>query len=168
MPSTLDATVGGAASNTYISQADATTYLGDRLNTSAWTNADSTEKDQALLQATRRLDVEEYDGSKNTQGQALKWPRVGAIDDDGYEFATDAIPQIVKDAQCELALWLLNQGTTDALAPTGLEGFINVKVGSLDATPRHSQKAGALPQVVLDILRPVLATSRSMVDIVLG
>jgi len=36
--------------------------------------------------------------------QVLDWPRAGAYDDEGRALATDAIPQILKDAVCEAAL----------------------------------------------------------------
>ena len=39
------------------------------------------------------------------------------------------------------------------LGDSGLEGFENVQVGSLDVTPRASRQAGVLPEQVKRLLR---------------
>ena len=158
MAATIDATVGGASSNSYSTLAAANTYFEERLNASAWTSASTDEKNRALIQATRRLDQEKYQGEQVTTGQALKWPRAYATDDDGYEFGTSIIPVIVKHAMYELALRFLNDDTTDTLADTGLEPFESVAVGSLEVTPRAGFQAGELPENVQRLLRPVLVT----------
>lgn len=160
MAATIDSTVGGADANSYIEDvATATAYFDERLNVAAWTAATSDEKTRALIQATRWLDTAEFEGVRVSQAQALKFPRYGATDQDGYEFDTASIPDIVQHATCELALTLLNAGSTDTLANTGLEAFANVKVGPIDVTPRLTQKAGEFPEHVKALLRPVLESS---------
>ena len=70
MPS-LDATVGGASSNSYVSVATADTYFDERVGASAWTAETTDEKERALIQGTRRLDQEKYQGIKVSEGHSL-------------------------------------------------------------------------------------------------
>ena len=149
----IDATVGGASANSYVTDAEATAYFIGRLNAEAWDVA--LDPEAALLSAARRLDQESYRGTSAEAAQALAWPRSGVTDEDGRTVASDAIPDRVKRAQMELALAMLGD---DLLADTGLEGFESVKVGPLDVTPRH-RTAGALPANVRRELAPFLAGS---------
>lgn len=160
MACSIDATVGGASANSYITSAAADTYFDNRLQGSEWDTATADEKCRALVSATRRLDFEKFEGEKETTGQALKWPRLDATDDDGEEFDSDAIPQIVLDATCEMALLLLNDNASskDSFGDTGLEGFKRVRVGPVEVEPRMSAEGSELPEVVRKLLRPVLIT----------
>lgn len=168
---TLVATVGASNANSYATVADCTTYLDERLNASAWTTAVAAaagDPERALIAATRRIDQERFEGvpvnpltgTSTGTTQALKWPRYSATDDAGWTWEATVIPLPVKHATYELALYLLNQGTTDPAQPTGLEGFENVKVGSLDVTPRIGFAPDELPENVRRILAPVLVTTR--------
>lgn len=170
----LVATVGAADSNSYATVADATAHLNERLNASAWTaavTAAAGDPERALIQATRLLDREEYEGepvlpivgTSTGATQALKWPRYSADNADGWIWEPTLIPAPVRHATYELALYLLNQGTTDPTQPTGLEGFENVVVGALEVTPRQGFQGDGLPENVRKLLAPVLRTSRSSV-----
>lgn len=155
---TLDATVGGASANAYAEVSDADTYFDERLQAANWTGESSADvKERALIMATRRLDVLEYTGYRNATTQALKWPRSDAFDEDGEEYATDAIPAVIIEATYETALWLLNKTaeSTDPLQNTGLEAFERAKVGPLDVTPRRSVRSGSLPDHVMRMLAHV-------------
>jgi hypothetical protein len=134
VPITLVATAGGSTSNTYVTQADATTYFEGHPFASAWTSASTGNKDIALAYATRILDRVEWAGVKGSTSsgaltQALAFPRrwvptleIGAspeyISEDfvdqsvGY-YDEDTIPTPLVRATCELALALLNAGTSD-------------------------------------------------------
>jgi len=150
----LDATVKGPNSNSYVLQADANTYFADRLNADAFTTAPTGTKDKALVSATRRLEAEEFFGTKTSNAQALKWPRQDVRNQDtGDAYDPDAIPQPIKLATFELALYLLLQGSSDPFQDSGLEAFDNVAVGSLDVTPNKSFKAGMLPAHIARYLR---------------
>ncbi|MHB1065600.1 MAG: DnaT-like ssDNA-binding protein [Georgenia sp.] len=142
MAVTLDATVGGEAANSYVAYADAVAYLGARLNATAWEDAGATDRTKALVTATRLLDSFTYKGVKSDTAQALKWPREGTVDDDGEEYASDAIPSPVADATCIVALALLASGTTDALAPVPVSGIAALKSGD-DAIAFRDRTAGA-------------------------
>ncbi len=148
----LDATPSGASANSYVTQSAASAYMANRLNTDAWDAASSAEKDAALIMATTRLDAENYQGYKATYTQALQWPRFSTFDRDGIVYSSSTIPPVVQQATFEYALALLQEPTL--LGDTGLEGFANVRLGSLDITPRV-MAATKLPALVMQLLTPV-------------
>lgn len=162
---TLDDTVGGASSNTYALVAVGDTYFDERLQASAWTGeSDVDVKERALIMATRQLDVLDFVGYKNSAGQALKWPRSDAYDEDGEEYPTDAIPTVIQHAMFEIALELLNANAsaTDPFANSGLEAFNVAKVGPIEVEPNHSVRAGGLSDRVLRMIAHVRASSGLM------
>jgi hypothetical protein len=127
---TIVATAKDPAANSYCDQAFADAYFDSRLNSSAWaSNGDLQEA--ALLTATARLEQEKYRGTRTTTTQALKVPRVGLTDDDGAPVDPDVVHLLFKQAECELALDMLNNGKTDTLKGTGLEAFKSLAVGSI-------------------------------------
>lgn len=163
---TLVATVGSATANSYVTVAAADTYFDERLNVTDWTTlSGDDDKERALIMATRRLDLEEYEGEKTDIAQALKWPRLYATDDDGEEYDSDTIPMIVQHSTFELALEFLK---SDALADTGLDGFEEIQVGPIRVKTRLGEKVGELPDNVRRWLRPVLISSGSSIRIFRG
>lgn len=165
---TLVATAKSATANSYVTEAEADTYFDERTTATAWASEATDDKERYLITATRRIDSERFDGYKTTTTQALKWPRDGACDDDGEEYDPDTVPDIVKFATYETALELLNDGTTDGLAPTGLEEFKRVKVGALEVERDSSYKAAELSDTVRRLLRPVIRTATNSGIIELG
>jgi hypothetical protein len=156
MAATIITTVAGATSNSYVTLAEAETYFAERLNVSNWDDAASDDiKNRALISAARRLDQEGWAGLKYDADQALAWPRTGTYDRDGVLYASDAIPEPVTTAQLNLALAMLGG---DLLADSGLEGFINLKVGPIDVTPRLGAAAGGLPADVAREIAHLLDT----------
>jgi hypothetical protein len=151
MPFAFDTTVAGASANSYVTEAEASTYFGGRLDVAEYTAATSVSVQKSLVMATTRLDAESYIGSTSTQTQALQWPRYGVPTIAGWsDEVVTAIPKRIRDATCELALAILKD--TSYLGDTGLEGFKNVKVGPIDVTPREDRKANALPAIVARLL----------------
>lgn len=160
---TLVATPKSTTANSYATVADADTYFDERLNSSNWTGAVADDKARALIMATRRIDSEEFYGYKTTDGQALKWPREGAYNDDDEEYDTDTVPAIVEQATYELAVYLLNSGTSDPFVDTGLEEYKRVKVGQLEVERSGAFRAAKLPENVYNLLRPVISTARNSI-----
>ena len=145
---TLDSTVGGSSANSFITTAAAQAYFDERLSATEWDTSSGADQDRALIMATVRLSQEDFAGYKTDSGQALVWPRQGTYDEDGYVYANNAIPEPIANAQCEMALALLKDPSI--LADSGLEGFVEVGVGSgaVKAIPRGSRIAGELPAMV--------------------
>ena len=99
MPATIvdeDGT-GKTDANSYVSEAELSTYADHRGQTISGTSA------VLLIQAMDYIEAQPFQGLKETETQALQWPRVGVVLD-GYYFESDSIPQLLKDVQCELAL----------------------------------------------------------------
>lgn len=143
----FDATVGGAASTSYVSVAAAEEYFLGRLNATAWDNASDADAEAALMMATAWLDREPYYGAPASTTQRLQWPRWGApsLSPTSWGFlSATTIPDCIVAATCELALTLL----TD---PERLEDnvFQNLRIGSLDMTPR----VGAVPTIPSQVRR---------------
>ena len=170
MAFTFDSTVGGTASNSYISESAVDDILDGRLDVGAYSTATSATVQKALVMATNRLEVESWLGTPTNTTQRLKWPRA-YVPDQRYpngdvSYASDAIPLPIQLACAELALWYLQDNTRDT--DTGLEGFTQVGVGPMAVTPRHAHKAGALPAHVVRYLRGLRASTEGQVPVVRG
>ena len=164
MPVTVVPTVGSSTANSYGSVVEGDAYWANLPNAGAWTSASEAEKGQALIQATDRIDEEDFtgypvnplNGTSEGDTQALKFPRYGCENPDGYAYLGTVIPECVKESTFELARAILAGETT--VANTGLEGFKRVKLGPLEVEPEHAEKGGALPEVVLRKLRHVMTS----------
>ena len=100
----LNATIGGTASDTYGTLAEADAYFAAR-ETGNWDGADS-HKEMALRKAATFLDNVyrgKWKGQKVSSTQARAWPRSWVEDSEGYSVDGNAIPQQVKNAQFEAA-----------------------------------------------------------------
>lgn len=142
------ATVGANNANSFVTTDEMTAYCEGRLNASLWTEADA--QVAALVEATRDLSVLRWNGARVNSVQALSWPRIDCPNPDLEDtrdvgqivdvlarrfplvYASDIIPQRVKDATCELALQYLKAGTTDLAVTDVNTGVIRKKVGPLE------------------------------------
>jgi len=159
MAVSIDATAGGASANSYMTLAEADTFVEAMISSSdvsKWTTGNDDSRNRALTAAAQRLDRERFLGARATDTQALQWPRTGVRKPDTYvntyatgfpfrisdDYFTDTeIPDQVKRAQIEMAVYLKNN--VDGISLGGLEDFKNVKIGSLDVTPDKTGAIGA-------------------------
>lgn len=86
-----------AGANSYASEAELTAYATQRGVTLTGT------PEALLIRAMDYLETLEFIGTKKTSDQPLQWPRT-SVYIDGYSFASDAIPQELKNAQMALAV----------------------------------------------------------------
>ena len=161
MAISLDATVGGASANTYVTLAQANAIVEGLIiddDVQVW-EADSTSDDyrnRALYTAAQRIDRERFLGARVADTQALQWPRSGVRKPDTYTnlyglsfpnrlvadyYSDTEIPDRIKKAQVVLAVYLNNN--RDALGLSGLENFNAVTIGSINVTPRFFGAVGA-------------------------
>lgn len=110
MTVTVDATVGGANSNSFITVATANDYANNALNVTAWTGATTDNKGRALIMATTDLQPLAWVGLRASDTQALAWPRTDAVIN-GRPIEDNEIPREVEQATFDLAVSIL-QGTT--------------------------------------------------------
>lgn len=179
MAVTIDATNGGAASNSYLTLAEAqaiadSLILNDQIT--AWDDADDDVKNRALVTACWRIDRERFFGFRSSDSQALQWPRTNVKKPDQYRqyvvtgfsspylnsqiggyFLTDEIPDQIKKAQAILAIYLVSE--PDGLGLSGLEQFQSVSVGPLSVTPKQPQDSQLLPPLVDQYLRGLRANT---------
>lgn len=98
---------GKENSNSYVDVEYADAYFLDR-GITKW--ADLQDKAVRLIRGTDFIDnVFKWKGKKKTQEQALHFPRINLLDDDGY--TVEGIPDRLKQAVCEASL-MSNEGTT--------------------------------------------------------
>lgn len=142
MAVTIDPSVGGASSNSFVTLAEAQAYMDGRLNESAWESATADSQNRALVEATRDISVLTWKGTRASSTQALSWPRWFVLNPDlpwaGVTYyASTVIPDRVKNATCELALQYIKAGTTDVAAQDPLQNITEKTIGPL--TTRYSE-----------------------------
>lgn len=142
----LDATIGGASANSYITEAAADAYVAEgRLHTSAWDAATSATKERALIWATTLLDVSfDWFGHKRTIEQELRWPRSGVADLDGEYIDADTLPELLQEATVDLGILLIGSDRTKTPALTEL-GFSEAKVGDLEVVVATANVPDLIP-----------------------
>jgi hypothetical protein len=173
------ATAGSASANSFVTELEAIAYANTRLNRGAWETIDDTEctedEKRALIEATREISALRFKGERVTSTQVLSWPREDCpnpdspgIDTVGGEtlgdYPSDAIPQRVKDATCELALQFIKAGTTDVAALDPNIGIVQKTTGPLSTTyAEPHQRAQGLARFprVMALLAPLLDAGRT-------
>jgi hypothetical protein len=119
--------------NSYVSLAEADTYTADIVmqpsRQDTWDNLDDDVKARYVVNATRLLDnLAQWVGDKYSRDQRLKWPRINACID-GFLLDSTIVPEQVKWATIEMALWLMdNDGLTQVKTNYELD---KVSVGSI-------------------------------------
>lgn len=137
--------------NTYISLEDANNYFDLQYNTPLWASKTDDEKAKLLINATSRIDLENFAGTPTSNTQELKFPRSDLPLVDGIDYS-DVIPKQIKNATCLLAYHLL---TTD-MNTIGKqnETIKGVKVGSIavdfdtDDSSKNTSDYNELPPYV--------------------
>jgi len=128
---TIDATVAGPESNSYVTLAFADAYFADTLEGREWLGFPSGDRARALISATRKIDMEfRFYGVRAFMLQALKFPRDGDYDADGNL----RIPDGIEYAACELALHILRGSKIVAALTEGYTGPV------FDLFPRRVRK----------------------------
>lgn len=147
----LDATAGGASADSYATVAEGTSYHAAHLYGSDWDGATLDTQERALKMATRLLDERvTWNGQKETEAQALRWPRVDVADLDGYAINSGVVPQEIKNATIEFARHLIDSDTTGNADGKGLK---RMKVSSIEMEFDKSDTADVLPSIVKEMLR---------------
>jgi len=145
---------GKTTSNSYSTVADADTYHAGHLYAGTWTAANQQDREKALIMATRLLDEHvEWSGSKEDDGNALQWPRVGASDRGGWAIDNDEMPADLKRATAELARLLLVEDRTKFDEPD-TAGFRSVRAGSLAFEIDHADRKSLIPTHVMAMIAP--------------
>jgi hypothetical protein len=127
--------------DTYVTLAEAVSYLARRLRTGPWDAATTTTRETALKHATLLLEALPWTGEKATSSQILAHPRG----------ADTAVPQAIKDAQVELALWLLTFDA-EAISHLARAGVVRHGIGPVSMELTRAGGFHALPPIVQSLL----------------
>lgn len=135
-------------SNSYITEDDADAYFAARLYSDAWDSATTDTREKAILMACRVIeDQVDWQGLPAIQGQPLAWPRVHVRGVD-----PDAIPNAVKNAQTELALYLIGANPT---ATPKTAGYKTLTVDTLKLEIDKTDRLPVIPAHVANIMAPL-------------
>ena len=121
----------------YVSLADADAYLEAQIAAATWqglsdSDADVDRKERAIVSATRLIDRQLWQGEKADPYQVHAFPRTGLVyPDSGDDVPSDAVPQEVVDATCELASLMLDGSEVQALADPNTSNVQSLKAGSV-------------------------------------
>lgn len=171
MSVTIIATPGAVNANSYVTEAEATTYFESRLPLAKpWEDVD--DQSAALVMATRLMDsmfmgkralrkcsdgtyvyvtTRRWKGMPASTSQRLAHPRVGLYDRNGNAISSTIIHPDLKDATAELAGQLNIADTTlDDSNVTG--GISSVKAGSVSVTFKENIEQYILPTAVINLL----------------
>jgi len=164
---TLDATVGGASANAYLTVSEANSYLIHRPRANDWFVASTHERINALVTATELLDrYVKWNGEKADDAQALEWPRNYAKDRYGRNIDNTIVPQAVKNATALLAEVLL---TDDVQADPDNKGISSMAVpGVVSLNFDKYDRKKILPEAVTAQIRGLgtIHGYTSVVDVV--
>ena len=179
----------------YLTQADHNLIVEQVLpdeNLQAYALTTDDQKVNFITAATQRIDRENFIGYRTLDNQILEWPREGAKKPNSYAgnyvspwrktenqqgdetityvsganqgyFDADEIPDQIKRATLYLAVFFSNN--LDALGETGLEGFENIKIGSLDVTPRFFKADEDMPPMTHKYLNGLRTTSAANISV---
>lgn len=137
--------------DTYVTVAEADTFLSKSIRATSWAGLDTDTKEAALVSAARELQTLPWIGALTTPGQALSWPRSGVTDREGQAISSATVPQDIKNGQIE---WAFLLATTPALEGAGSSAFGSndkrYKAGSVEIEYfRQVDSSGMAPSVVL-------------------
>lgn len=161
----LTVTIGGAASDSYITLAEWEAYWTARGVTLSGDGHATHEAN--LVRAADWLDRHYgYPGYRQYQTQARAWPRVTSAVVDGWPVLADTIPQRVKDAQAELA-YLIHEGLTPWATVDGAVAASRVKAGPVESETTY-QGGKTTPRLVAieGLLAPLLIAGVGQVQLV--
>jgi hypothetical protein len=162
--------------NSFVTDDEANAYFADRINSATWFSDDVTEQSAALVSASGILNRLDWAGTANpTSAYPMAFPRdVIYFDfmygqniqllDDRTTTSGGTIPQEIKDATCELALYLLNNAS-GLEAPRSAEYPLSaLTVGSITLQyntniNNKSKSYISIPEVVYSLIKKYLVNS---------
>lgn len=166
----FDSTISGISSNSYIPITAADEYFALHLDGATyWDSLPLATKQAALVQATNRIDMEQFSGKQTKSNQRLQWPRSFVVNRNQYPdenrvmelggmyyIANTIIPKELADATCEMALHYLKMQAGDfTVDENDLETLSNYKIGPIDVAIKPNIKADRLPSKVKALLSAI-------------
>lgn len=160
-----------------VTSAEAAAYFAGRLNADAWDAAVAGNQDKALVTASRQINALGFMGQKKDDTQPHAFPRCyyePASPFAGHRYGSAgwvceaSIPQAVKEAACEQALFLLEQTAYErGRARQQAEGISSTSMGkaSEQADPAQVTKGQWGPRICPDATRLLVPYVATVVDL---
>lgn len=137
--------------NSYLDVAEATQILSETIGNESWLALTDSVKLASLIQASQLLDSNfDWTGEISTDVQTLRWPRKNVIDRDGRLTPSDVIPNDVKLATAQMAVYLTKSKGINSI-PNNVE---SLKVGpiSLSFDSKESINEQLVPRYIIALL----------------
>lgn len=130
----------------YADLTDASTY-NNAIYGSTWSNLDETAQKQLLVQATRKIDGYQYAGSKLSETQPLKFPRISQSGKTSNE-------QTLIDLCCQVASYIYKNGSSSSGGEGLLSGISKWQIGDvhIDLKDDATFDLGGLDDFIEDAL----------------
>jgi hypothetical protein len=120
----------------------------------AWDSLEAQQRAMYLVNAARTLDgLVEWIGVTYDSNQKMKWPRRDAYVD-GHLLDSTTVPQKVVDAQCEMAIWLMQ--SSGAVSVQQSDAYSAISVGPI-RIHYNQQMASSPDQYYPDVVAILLA-----------
>ncbi len=148
---------GKSDAESYVSVADTDTYLLN-LGYTVWAKLNTQENEQALRRATKYMGQAyrlRWIGSRKTSTQALDWPRVDAVDYEGFEYSDSVVPQLVKNACAELSF----KAASGELVQDMTQTVVREKVDKIEVEYAKGSVANTKYTGIDLSLRPILVSA---------
>lgn len=155
---TIDATAGGANSDSFATIAEANAYHNARLHNETWFDANTDTKERALKWATRILDDMKWKGSKTASTQALEWPRAAVLNLNGDELDDATIPTFLINAVSEYAFELIKM---DREVDSDTKGISQVMAGEVSVKFDKTDRPSKTPTSIYRIIKNYLASGNT-------
>ncbi len=145
--------INGESYRSYVSLADAQTYLAAQIEATGWAAATPEQQSVALVTMTRILDRQRWQGIPVDYYDDGAWPRSGVTyPNTAIAVPDDVIPLQIIDACCEGASQLLN-GATFQDAPNTFNAQKSLKAGSVEIVNfRTVGDNPRFPQVIQELI----------------
>ena len=137
--------------NSYLDVAEATQILSETICNESWLALTDSVKLASLMQASQLLDSNfDWVGEISTDTQTLRWPRKNVTDRDGRLIPSDIIPNDVKLATAQMAVYLTKSKGINSI-PNNVE---SLKVGpiSLSFDSKESINEQLVPRYIISLL----------------
>ena len=136
--------------NSYVSLADANAYHEAHVQQSVWEALSSTDRERAVVMATRVIDDHfTFKGRKTDRLNALKWPRYNMTDEDGWVIDSGSIPTRLKNATAEMARLLTVE---DRTLEADTKGFSRLKIDVVELDVDRGDRRAVIPPMVARML----------------
>lgn len=115
-----------------------------------WAALEEDAQEKLLVRSSRMLDtLVTWNGIRVDEDSGMRWPRSGVYDSDGFAIPDDMIPDVLKDATCELAGYLMS---SDWSQPSGTRGLKEIEVDVVRLDFDSTVTRPSLPPFIVQML----------------